>query len=55
MSVIINDFEVAPEPAAENTQAEGESPAAAAAAIAPQDILELMRHHAERMARVRAS
>jgi hypothetical protein len=55
MGVIINDFEVVVGPPAEPAAGEP-TPAAASPppALAPQDIVDVIRHQAERAARVRA-
>ncbi len=55
MAVIINDFEVVPEAQTQTpAAAETEAVPAAAEALTPQDLYDIMRRHAERMARIRA-
>lgn len=56
MGVIINDFEVMLEPPPAPTDSAPGTPAAAApsAPLAPQDMVDVIRHQGERQARIRA-
>lgn len=54
MSVVINDFEVVAEPPPDSGNAPAEGAPAASPGPTPQDIRDIVRQQAERMARVRA-
>ncbi len=56
MSVIINEFEVVVEPPAESAanQPTPTESAPTSLALTPQDIRDIIRHQAERRARIRA-
>lgn len=55
MGVIINDFEVMMEPPPAPADSAPRTPAAAPPApLAPQDMVDVIRHQGERQARIRA-
>lgn len=55
MAVIINEFEVVAEGAPERRPVQGTEPAQRAAeALSPREVIEILRHQAERLARVEA-